>query len=233
MIIEWLKSFEHVPPAAIRHVLRGFIWEGTPDSGAMAVTFDDGPDPEVTPAVLDVLDEMGARGTFFMIGEKVSENPSLARIVAGRGHQLGNHSMTHPRMLLMKRAEVECEIDMAQKTIADATGIEPRMFRPPYGICDFTCANAVRDREMDMVMWTVLSGDYSRDSDETVFRRVERFIRPGAIVVFHDTKAGGGFGLCEILRKTGTLAKERQIRLGALEELSIFDDMNIDGKTDG
>jgi peptidoglycan/xylan/chitin deacetylase (PgdA/CDA1 family) len=199
----------------------------------MALTFDDGPDPEVTPEVLDVLDELGARGTFFMVGEQARRHPAVARRVAERGHQVGNHSLTHPRMLLMKRAEVEREVDEARKAISDAAGVDPVMFRPPYGIFDFTCAGVVRDREMDMVLWTVLSGDYSDDSDETILRRVNPFVRPGAIVVFHDTRKGGGTALAEILRKTGVLAGERKVRLGAVEELSRSDEIQVGEESDG
>jgi peptidoglycan-N-acetylglucosamine deacetylase len=232
MMGKWLKSFEHVPPTAMRRLLSGFVWEGTPDSGSMALTFDDGPDPEVTPAVLDVLDELGARGTFFLVGEQVRLYPDVARLVAERGHQVGNHSLTHPRMLFMKRAEVEREIDEAQRIIADAAGVEPTLFRPPYGIFDFTCAGAVRDREMDMTLWTVLSGDYSDDSAEIILRRVNPFVRPGAIVVFHDTRKGGGSALVKILRETGALAGERKVRLGAVEELSRSDEIQVEEESD-
>ncbi len=229
---KWLKSFEHVPPLAMRRLLSGFVWEGTPDSGSMALTFDDGPDPEITPVVLDVLDEAGARGTFFMVGEQVRRHPDIARLVAERGHQVGNHSLTHPRMLLMKRAEAEREIDEAGKAIFDATGIHPALFRPPYGIFDFTCAGLVREREMDMVLWTVLSGDYSDDSAEIILKRINPFIRPGGIVVFHDTVKGGGVMLREILRESVRMAGERNIRLGAVEELSRSDEIQVEEETD-
>lgn len=228
----WKESFEHIPPPLMRRLLSCVLWEGTPDSGSMALTFDDGPDPEITPAVLDTLDELGARGTFFMVGERVREHPAVARLVWERGHQVGNHSMTHPRMLFMKRAEVEREIDETNKIIADAVGAEPILFRPPYGIFDFTCVGAVRDREMDMALWTVLSGDYSDDSAETILRRVNPFVRPGAIVVFHDTRKGGGSILQQILREAGSLAAVRNVRLGAVEELSRSDEIQAGEDTD-
>ena len=233
MMGKWLHSFEHVPPAAIRSLLSGFLWEGTPDSGSMALTFDDGPDPEITPWALDTLDEMNARGTFFMVGEQVRRYPAIARLVKERGHQVGNHSFTHPRMLFMKRGEVEHEIDEAGKAIADATGVEPVAFRPPFGIFDFTSAAVVRDRAMDMTLWTVLSGDYSDDTAETILLRVRPFVRPGSIVVFHDTQKGGGSMLQKILRETGALARERQVFLGAVEELSRSDEIQVGEETDG
>jgi peptidoglycan-N-acetylglucosamine deacetylase len=196
------------------------------------LTFDDGPDPEITPGILDILDEFDARGTFFMVGNQVSQYPDIARLVTENGHQIGNHSMTHPRMFFMKSAEVEYEINESQKAILDATGIEPIVFRPPFGMFDFTCAEIIRNREMDMVLWTVLSGDYSDDTEETILRRVTPFVRPGAIIVFHDTQKGGGKPLSQILRKTCAMARERDIRLCAVEELSRSDYIHMEEDSD-
>ena len=181
-------SLEHVPPKVLRKMLRKCLWEGTSDSAVMALTFDDGPDPDVTPGILDVLDEISARGTFFLLGEKVQEYPHLAKSIHDRGHTIGNHSMSHHRMFLMKKKNVEYEIDEAQKVLSDATGSKPLWFRPPYGLFDFTCADAVKRRGLSIVLWTVSSGDYSDASSEHILRTVEPFIRPGAIQVFHDTK---------------------------------------------
>ncbi len=82
--------------------------------------------------------------------------------------------------------------DEAQKAISDATGITPVWFRPPYGIFDFTCSGVVKKRGLSIVLWTVLSGDYSEVSSENIVKTVKPFIRPGAIQVFHDTLNGGG-----------------------------------------
>lgn len=228
MMPDWLPDFEHVPPRAIKRLLSGVLWEGTPDSGSMALTFDDGPDPEITPLVLDTLDEIGARGTFFLIGGQARNHPALARSIVERGHLTGSHSMTHPRLFLMKRSEVEYEIDEAGKAIADATGREPVLFRPPYGTFDFTVARVLREREMDLVLWTVLSGDYDDPDEQTVLKRLDPFIRPGAVAVFHDTARGGGRGLGDILRRINAEARDRCVRLGGVDELSIADDIALD-----
>ena len=195
MIKSIIDTFEHVPPDVLKKILRGCLWEGTTDSGIMALTFDDGPDPEVTPAVLDILEEIGARGTFFMVGDKVKKHPHIARMILEKGHTIGNHSMSHHKMFMMRKKEIEFEIDEAQKAISDATGITPVWFRPPYGIFDFTCSGVVKKRGLSIVLWTVLSGDYSEVSSENIVKTVKPFIRPGAIQVFHDTLNGGGTGL--------------------------------------
>jgi len=215
-----MDNLEHVPPAVLKKVLSGCLWEGEPESGVLSLTFDDGPDPQITPAVLDVLDEINARGTFFLTGENVRKHPDIARMIAERGHVTGNHSMTHRKMMMMKSADVISEIDDTQKAIADAAGIEPALFRPPYGIFDFTVSGAVKDRGLSMVLWTVLSGDYSDDSADTIMETVRPFIRPGAIQVFHDTTAGGNMALIEIIRQIGTIAGDKNIRLGTVNELT-------------
>lgn len=232
MSASWLGNLEYVPPAAMKRLLSGCIWEGTPDSGNMALTFDDGPDPAVTPAVIDALDAMGARGTFFLLGERVRRYPDIARLICERGHLIGSHTMTHSRLLLMRRAEIDAELDDAQREIANATGVEPTLFRPPHGMFDFTAARAVRERGFDMVLWTVLSGDYLDDAPDTVFRRVEPFIRPGAIAVFHDTEQGGGAALPDILHRIGAVAAGRNVGLRGLDELSFADEIELDEDRD-
>jgi len=226
MIKKIVKSFEHVPPSLIRKKLKGVLWEGTPDSGLLALTFDDGPDPEITPLVLDTLDEIGARGTFFMVGERVQEYPAVARLVHERGHVIGNHSMTHCSMFLMPRDEVAREIDSTQKALSNTVGTEPELFRPPYGMFDFTTADAVRRRKLSMVLWTVLSGDYSDDPPEYIVKTVEPFIRPGAIMVFHDTVSGGGYELPGIIRQIGARASDRDIGFGSVDQLTIHSDVD-------
>ncbi len=232
MIKNILESLEHVPPEVLKKILRGCLWEGTSDSNTVALTFDDGPDPDVTPAVLDVLDELGGSGTFFMLGDNVKKYPQVARNVSERGHTIGNHSMSHRKMLLMKREEIEFEIDETQKAISDATGMEPVWFRPPYGIFGFTCADVVRKRGLSMVLWTVLSGDYSGVSSQQIFKIVKPFIRPGAIHVFHDTMNGGGTELKNIIREIGNIAGGKGIRLGGIKDLSLSNSIEINQEND-
>lgn len=232
MFDEIITRLEHVPPKMLKRLLSGIIWEGTPDSGTMAVTFDDGPDPDITPAVLDVCDEGGIRGTFFMLGENVERHPDIAREIVGRGHGIGNHTMTHRSLFLAPRDEVDSEIDRAQAVIEDATGVSPTWFRPPFGLFDHTCIRAVKDRGLGMVLWTVLSGDYSDDPPELILDRIDRYISPGSIVVFHDTAEGGGDMLPGIIRTMTDRARERNVRLGGVGDLSVSVELDLDGTGD-
>jgi peptidoglycan-N-acetylglucosamine deacetylase len=154
-----------------------------------------------------------------MTGEKAKKYPDIAAEVFKRGHTVGNHSMTHVRMLFMGMKELELEIDSAQKAISDAIGNEPVFFRPPYGVFSLKCAGAVKKRKLKMALWTVLSGDYSDISADKIFANIEPFISPGAIQVFHDTIKGGGMALPGIIRKIGEISTEKGIRLGGIEEL--------------
>ena len=228
MINEIISHLEHIPPDKLKKILSGFLWEGTPDSGVMALTFDDGPDPDITPVVLDALDECSIRGTFFMLGEKVIKHSDIACEVVRRGHLIGNHSMTHRKLFLAKRDKVEYEIDEAQKAIKDITDVNPEWFRPPFGMFDFTCADVVKNRGLTMVLWTVLSGDYSDDSPNRILKTIEPFIRAGAIVVFHDTVQGGDAFLPDLIREVSALALQRNVRLGGIDELSVSPDIEID-----
>ena len=218
-----IASLEHIPPQPLRRLLSCVRWEGTPESGTFALTFDDGPDPEVTPAMLESLARAGAYATFFLVGSRAARFPGLAREIADAGHMIGNHSMNHRWMFFLGAEETASEIDDASKAIADAAGTIPAVFRPPYGLFDFTCARAVRERGLDMVLWTVLSGDYSGDGPETVLNRVKPFIRPGAIVVFHDTREGGGSGLPRLIDEVLALARERGVAPGRVDGLSFHD----------
>ncbi len=228
MFDDIVSRLEHIPPAALKKLLTGIVWEGTPDSGTMAVTFDDGPDPGVTPAVLDACDSAGIRGTFFLVGERAAEHPSIVREIVARGHEIGCHAMTHRSLFLVGHDEVVQEIDQALEAIVEAAGITPRWFRPPYGLFDRTCIRAVGERGLTMVLWTVLAGDYSDDSPSEILDRIDRFIAPGSIVVFHDTADGGGEALPGMLLEVGKKASERSIRAGGVSDLSLSPDIVLD-----
>ncbi|MBN1291468.1 MAG: polysaccharide deacetylase family protein [Candidatus Latescibacteria bacterium] len=220
MIKKILESIEHIPPDFLKKKLDNVLWEGTPESKALALTFDDGPDPDITPMVLETLETIGARGTFFMVGEKVAKYPDIARMVADSGHLIGNHSMTHNKMFLTRKKEVERELEESQTIIRDTIGMKPRWFRPPYGMFDFTVADVVKRKGMSIVLWTVLSGDYSEYPPDKILEIVKPFMRPGAIMVFHDTLAGGGSALPGIITELHNRISDNGIGLDTIEALS-------------
>ncbi len=145
-----------------------------PARHTMALTFDDGPSPRNTPALLDQLEAAGVQATFFLIGNHVRRYPSLARRVAEAGHLLGNHTDMHPNLSRKPAERVRSELERCQKTIADATGVLPALFRPPYGARRPGVLRMARELGLTPVMWNVTSGDWMSLSFMPLLARVEK-----------------------------------------------------------
>jgi peptidoglycan-N-acetylglucosamine deacetylase len=216
----WFRSLQLIPPLIAKRTFSGCLWEGPPDCGMLAFTFDDGPDPVATPPVLDALDKAGAKGTFFLRGDRAGVHSTIVREIVARGHAVGNHGMSHRRMVFMRYDEAAREIDLAQSAIADATGVSPRFFRPPYGQFNSAVGRAVRERGLVMTIWTVLSGDFRTTDPEPVYRTVEPFIRPGAIIVFHDTLKGSRTMLPVLIERFSARAREHAIRPAIIDDIA-------------
>ncbi len=153
----------------------------------VALTFDDGPDPEHTPRILDALAASGARATFFMVGTQAEALPGIARSVAAAGHDVGNHTYGHRHLWTLSPGASIAEVDRGAAAVADATGVMPRYFRPPWGT--FNWAAYVRAGELgeERILWSVrpegwLSPVPAARMAELVVRRAH----PGAIVNLHD-----------------------------------------------
>lgn len=145
------------------------------------LTFDDGPVPEVTPLVLDILDRYNVKATFFMVGDNVRRNPHLLYEVKRRGHTVGNHTMHHIQGL-------HCSWRTYARDIADADAmIGSHLFRPPHGLMKRIQMRVVNAR-YNVVMYDVVTRDYNRKlSPERVLNNVRRYARDGSIIVFHDS----------------------------------------------
>lgn len=153
--------------------------------GTIALTFDDGPSPRTTPRVLDVLDRYGARATFFVLGTRVRAHPTLLREITSRGHAIGNHTDTHPRLVWHTVPTLERELRQCQDAIASAIGAAPAIHRPPFGYRHPRLdAVARRVGLTDVVMWTVMTRDWT-GLDDVIARRLAR-VKPRDIVVMHD-----------------------------------------------
>ncbi|MCM1521439.1 MAG: polysaccharide deacetylase family protein [Muribaculaceae bacterium] len=145
------------------------------------LTFDDGPVPEETPWVLDLLDREGVKATFFMVGDNVRRHPELLEEVKRRGHSYGNHTMHHLQGLKERNAKYFRDITEASELI-DST-----LFRPPHGIIWPGQARMIR-RRYNIVMYDLVTRDYSKRVDgRRVFKNVRRYARNGSIIVFHDS----------------------------------------------
>ena len=158
----------------------------TPRANEIALTFDDGPNPAATPQLLDLLDRSSVRATFFLIGRFVRDCPDLAREIAVRGHALGNHTDTHPKLAFMRSAEIADELSRCDDAIEAATNTKPRWMRPPFGFRGPQLGGVVRRRGgAGVVMWSVWARDWNPQPAEPVIRRLRR-VRGGDIVLLHD-----------------------------------------------
>ena len=177
-----------------RSSLLGPNWTHLPPDFApracVAVTIDDGPDPEVTPRVLDLLDEHGARATFFCIGERVLQHPALVRDIVRRGHAVENHSQRHlHRFALLGPSAMAAEITRAQQVISDTTGEAARFFRAPAGLRNpFLEALLVRT-QLRLASWTRRGFDTRNGNADSVLGRLTRNLASGDILLLHDGHA--------------------------------------------
>lgn len=149
-----------------------------------ALTFDDGPG-EQTPAILEALQEAGVRATFFLCGSNVERYPGHARRIAQAGHEIGNHTYSHPSLLFKSPGKIAWEIARAQKVIEHHTGQRPVLFRPPYGLRWFGLFPILRQQKLKAVMWSVSALDW-RSRTEQIVARVAGQARPGVIILLHD-----------------------------------------------
>ena len=139
----------------------------------LAITFDDGPNPAITPKLLDLLDRHKARATFFVIGKFARECPDLLRETAARGHVVGNHTDAHPNLFWLSPDRVRIELRCCNYSIAAATGAPPRWFRPPFGMRNPWVVPAARELQQRVVMWTLIPGDWRAKSADWFISRME------------------------------------------------------------
>jgi peptidoglycan-N-acetylglucosamine deacetylase len=164
------------------------VWRGPREARGVALTFDDGPSPEHTPKVLDLLDEAKVKATFFVIGRKAAAHPEIVRAIADRGHALGIHGMVHDRLLTLRSPDtVSDDLADAIAAVEAVTGVRPTLFRPPVGLTSPRVARALEWFDLVVVGWSVraLDGVRSARPDRVAARVIPR-LRDGAIVLLHD-----------------------------------------------
>lgn len=157
------------------------VWRIPMKHKAVFLTFDDGPIPEVTPWVLDLLDHYGIKATFFCVGDNVRKHPETFRMVVERGHSVGNHTMHHLQGAKVTTARYVADIMEAHALI------DSPLFRPPHGLIRWKQADAIKDN-MRIIMYDLVTRDYSKKlTGEQVLDNVRRYVRNGSIIVFHDS----------------------------------------------
>ena len=145
----------------------------TNSSRKLAITFDDGPNPAITPKLLDLLDRYQAKATFFVIGCFVRECPDLLKETAARGHAIGNHTESHPNLFKLGPAQITVELRLCHNAITNALGAPPKWFRPPYGFRNPWVIPAATELGCKTAMWTLIPGDWLERPAEWLIRRMQ------------------------------------------------------------
>ena len=161
------------------------LWRGRTDTKSVCLTFDDGPSAD-TEGVLDVLSRHGLCATFFMVGRQVERYPETARRVVRGGHEIGNHSYSHPLYLYRSPRRTRLELQRAQQVIADLTGVRPRLARPPCGVRSPAYFTAAHDLGLQTVQWTIAGFDWKKRTPSQIAFDVVRQAEAGAIILLHD-----------------------------------------------
>ena len=153
----------------------------------MALTFDDGPHPEGTPAVLEALEGAGLKATFFLVGEQVERRPALAAEIAARGHIVALHGYRHHPQPVLRRRALDDDLSRGAAAIADAAGVEPVWHRPPYGLYSPAGLEAVRARGLKPLLWSRWGKDWRRlTTPARIAARALRGLDDGDVILLHD-----------------------------------------------
>jgi len=196
-------------------------WRGRPDTNAVALTFDDGPSPD-TEGILDVLAEHHLSATFFMVGREVESFPGIAQRVFAEGHEVGNHSYSHPLYLFQRGAETRDQVKRTQDVIAKTIGVRPMFARPPCGVRSPAYFGATHSLNLLTVQWDVAGFDWKRNSPNQIARNVLRKVRAGSIILLHDGDSSGKQGRRNTVRALPLIIeglKHRALEIVPLSQL--------------
>lgn len=170
-----------------------------PDGKYVALTFDDGPSSKVTPRILQTLEQHDAKATFFMLGNRVEMYPTIAAQVAAEGHEIANHTFSHPNLKKLSHKEMTEEIEKTNKLIEISTGVTPTLFRPPYGIYSQDILNYTASNNYSTILWSVDSLDWKSRNPAAIKKEILSNITNRSIVLIHDLHTATAEALPELL----------------------------------
>ena len=149
----------------------------------VSLTFDDGPNPKTTPLILDILKKYNAKATFFILGQNIAGNEDIIRRMVAEGHEVANHSWSHPNFTKLSPDQIKQEVEQTQAALEQITGQRPLMVRPPYGAVNQTVMNAMN---LPAIYWSVDSLDWKTRDSKAILNVIQANTRPGSIVLLHD-----------------------------------------------
>lgn len=188
------------------------------DRMEIALSFDDGPHPRLTPVILEILEEYGIKATFFMVGENVGYYPAAARAVVEAGHEIGNHTFSHRKFGRMGRADMEREIVSCEEAIAALTERPVRFIRPPEGEMSETVRRVAGDLRYRVILWDVDTRDWAHTPPDEISRHILDTVQAGDIILMHDF-IGYDSPTPEALRRVIPALLERGYRFVTVGEL--------------
>jgi peptidoglycan/xylan/chitin deacetylase (PgdA/CDA1 family) len=181
----------------------------------IAITFDDGP-TAYTKKILNTLKEYEVTATFFVIGKNIQGNEIILKQTVAEGHTIGNHTFSHSFFIDFKGATAfKSELNQTAAAVYNITGKRLQFFRPPYGVTTPNLARAATALNYKVIGWNIRSLDTTKDSEEVIFNRIKQQLKPGAIILFHDTSDKTN----KVLKQTLAHAKEKGFKIVGLEQL--------------
>jgi peptidoglycan-N-acetylglucosamine deacetylase len=208
------------PPRAMWHPASNDILRRLPSAlGRAVLTFDDGPDPEHTPRVLDVLAAAGVRATFFLVASAAERHPLLARRMLAEGHEIGNHTRSHYHPALLRDGAARREVIAGSRALADILGYKPRYFRPPFGHLRRCMTETAHELGETVVLWSLSAKDWGPFGRVApIARRLAR-ARVGDIVLLHDARwrYNRPWATLEVLASFVTCARATGMQLDLLD----------------
>jgi peptidoglycan-N-acetylglucosamine deacetylase len=202
------------PPDGERIGTQQVIWSVETAKPVVALTFDDGPDPDLTPRILEILDSFGITATFCAMGRNVADHPELFREVVNRGHEIGNHTWSHVDLAEQSPRRVQHELELAHEAIEWAGGSSVRLFRPPRGRLNDTATRYAARLGYDIALWSVGRGVPGAGTPDAVTEHVLGALQPGDILLLHDGIGRETFRTD--LDGRGPVGRRRDVELRAL-----------------
>jgi len=206
-------------------VRKSTVYHVNTEEKIVALTFDDGPSPVWTPQILDELKGAGIKATFFMVGKHVVQYPEVARRVAREGHEIENHGYDHKVMVYYKTDELRKEIKDTEKVIKDVTGRTTKYFRPPKAWLTDAEKEQIKGMGYNTVLWSLNSKDWVTFHDKQITSYILRYIRPGDIILFHDsggvfsTEGGDRTQTIKTIQRLVKKLKEKGYKFATISEL--------------
>jgi peptidoglycan/xylan/chitin deacetylase (PgdA/CDA1 family) len=192
ILVVMFAAYTAVPTLLSRLLHKGVVWRGDARDARVALTFDDGPDPEYTPEVLRILREHDVKATFFVTGRNAERHEDIVRQIVDEGHEIGIHGYRHYPVWLFGPRKTREDIERACRIVEQITGCRPRWYRPPWGLVNWAVYPTLHKAGARFVLWSSLAWDWGRATSGDIRNRVLRKSRSGWIVVFHDS--GQTFG---------------------------------------